>query len=70
VPPEEVGEPGGAGLGVDEAGDRVDGHGPPPPGAKVAGLAGDLDDLRGVRDEPTDRDRLEGDQALTDALAC
>ena len=52
-----------AGLGVDEAGDRVDGHGPPPPPAKVAGLAGDLEDLGGVGEpEPGDRDGLEGAQ--------
>jgi hypothetical protein len=31
-----------------EAGDRVDDHGPPQSGFKVAGLASDLDDLRGV----------------------
>jgi hypothetical protein len=33
-----------------EAGDRVDGHGLSPSGAKVAGSAGDLDDLAGVRE--------------------
>jgi hypothetical protein len=44
VPTEQVGEPGGASLSVGRAGDRVDDHGPPPSGAKVAGLAGDLDD--------------------------
>jgi hypothetical protein len=35
VPAEVVGEPGGAGLGEGEAGDRIDGHSPPPPGAGV-----------------------------------
>jgi hypothetical protein len=35
----------GAGLGAGEADDRMDDRGPPPPGAKVADLAGDLDDL-------------------------
>jgi hypothetical protein len=63
MPTQQVGEPGGAGLGVGQARNRVDDHGPPPPGAKVAGLAGDLNDLRAVREpEPTDRDRLEGAQ--------
>jgi hypothetical protein len=33
VPTDEVGEPSGAGLGVRQAGDRVDDHGPPSPGA-------------------------------------
>jgi hypothetical protein len=61
LPPDEVGEPGGAGLGEGEAGDRGDDHGPPPPPAKVAGLAGDLADLRGVPEgEPADGDGLEG----------
>jgi hypothetical protein len=61
VPSEVVSEPGRAGLLEGEAGDRVDGHGPPPPGAQVADLAGDLDDLGGIREpEPADRDRLEG----------
>jgi hypothetical protein len=45
VPPEVVGEAGGAGLGVGEASDRMDRHGPPPSGAKLAGGAGDLEDL-------------------------
>jgi hypothetical protein len=63
VPPQEVGEPGGAGLGVGEAGDRKDGHGPPPSGAKLAGLAGDLEDLGGVREaEVAHGDGLEGAQ--------
>jgi len=63
VPPEEVGEQGGAGLGEGEAGDCGDGHRPPSPGPKVAGLAGDLEDLGGVREpEVADRDRLEGAQ--------
>jgi hypothetical protein len=60
---EEVGEPGRAGLGVAEAGDRIDGHGPPPPGPQVAGRAGDLEDLGGVREaEVVDGDGLEGAQ--------
>ena len=66
VSSEEVGEPGRAGLLEGEAGDRVDRHGPPPLGvvlAQVPGLAGDLDDLGGMREpEPADRDRLEGSQ--------
>src|SRR4029453_15817374 len=60
------GEPGGAGLGEGEAGDRVDDHGPPPPDvavAQVAGLAGDLEDLGGVREpQVVDGDDLEGTQ--------
>src|SRR4029450_13170308 len=63
VPAEVVGEPGGAGLGEGEAGDRIDGHGPPPPSPKLAGLAGDLEDLGGVREpEVVDGDGLEGAQ--------
>jgi hypothetical protein len=65
VPTDEVGQPAGAGLGVGEAGDRVDDHGPPSSdwGAQVEGLAGDLDDLRDVREpEPAHRDHLEGAQ--------
>jgi hypothetical protein len=50
VPSDVVGEPGRAGLLEREAGDRIDRHGSPPPGAQVADLAGDLDDLRGVRE--------------------
>jgi hypothetical protein len=38
MPTQQVGEPGGAGLGVGQAGDRVDDHGPPPPGAQLAVL--------------------------------
>ena len=63
VPTQEVGEPGRAGLGEGEAGDRLDGHGVPPPsaGVQVAGLAGDLEDLGGVGEpEMVDRDGLEG----------
>jgi hypothetical protein len=46
-----------------EAGDRVHDHGPPPSGAKVAGLAGELDDLPGVREaEVVDGDGFEGPQ--------
>jgi hypothetical protein len=41
VPTDEVGQPGGVGLGVGEAGDRVDDHGPPPPGAQVTELEAD-----------------------------
>jgi hypothetical protein len=63
LPPQEVGEPGGAGLGEGEAGDRVYDHGPPPSGAKLAGGAGDLEDLGGVRKaEVVDGDGLEGAQ--------
>jgi hypothetical protein len=59
--PQQVREPGGAGLLEGQAGDRVDGRGVPPADAQIAGLAGDLEDLSGVREaEPTDRDRLEG----------
>src|SRR5512132_1962366 len=36
VPADEVSEPGRAGLLIGQAGDRVDDHAPPPPGAKVA----------------------------------
>ena len=50
VSAQEIGEPGGAGLSVGQAGDRVDDHSPPPLGAKLTGLAGDLDDLRGMRE--------------------
>ena len=59
---DEVGEPGGAGLGVGKAGDGVDRHGRAPPGmvVQVAGLAGDLQDLGGVGEpELVDRDGLE-----------
>jgi hypothetical protein len=60
---QEVGEPGGAGLSVGQAGDRVDDHSPPPPGAKLTGLAGDLEDLGGVREaEVVDGDGFEGAQ--------
>ena len=63
VPAEVVGEAGRAGLGEGEAGDRIDRHGPPPPGPKLASLAGDLDDLGGVREpEVVDGDGLEGAQ--------
>jgi hypothetical protein len=63
VSPDEIGQPGGAGLGVGEAGEGVGDHGPPPAGAKVAGLADDLQDLGGVRDaEVVDGDGLEGAQ--------
>jgi hypothetical protein len=71
VPSDEVGEAGGAGLGVGEAGDRVDGHGREPPGAglQVAGLAGDLEDLGGVGEpEAVDGDGLE-DAVLDAAVA-
>src|SRR6266511_774957 len=49
VPADEVGQPGRASLGEAQAGDRVDDHGVPPAGAKVTGLAGELQDLSGVR---------------------
>jgi hypothetical protein len=50
-------------LGVGEAGNRVDDHGVPPVGAKTAGLAGDLQDLGGVREaEVAHGDGLEGAQ--------
>jgi hypothetical protein len=63
VPTQEVGEPGGAGLGEGEAGDRVHDHGPPPSGAKLAGGAGDLEDLGGVRKaEVVDGDGLKDAQ--------
>ena len=63
MPTDEVGEPGGAGLSVGKAGDRVHGHRLPSPTAQAADPAGDLDDLGGVREsEPADRDGLEGAQ--------
>ena len=63
VPADEVGEPGRAGLVIGQAGDRVDDHAPPPPGAKVADAAGDLDELGSVREpEPADGDGFEGAQ--------
>jgi len=69
VPWQEVGEPGGAGVGMGEAGDRVHHHGPPPSGAKLAGGAGDLDDLGGVREaEVVHGDGLE-DAQLHSAVA-
>jgi hypothetical protein len=48
--PQQVGEPGAAGLHEREAGDAMDGHGRELPGVGVlvAGLAGDLQDLGGV----------------------
>jgi hypothetical protein len=69
VPADEVSEPGRVGLSVGEAGDGVHRHGPPGPGAKVTGLAGDLDDLCGVREpEPADGDgheRAQFDSAVS-----
>ena len=63
VSPEEVGQPSRAGLSEAQAGDRVDDHGVPRAGAKVTGLAGDLDDLGGVREaEVVDGDGLDGTQ--------
>jgi hypothetical protein len=65
VPPQQVGEPGGAGLLEREAGDGIDGHGREPPrvAVEVAGLAGDLQDLGGVgAPEVVDADGLEGAQ--------
>jgi hypothetical protein len=59
----QVGQAGRAGQVEGQAGDRVHGHGLPPVGVQVAGLAGDLDDLGGVREpEPLHRDHLEGAQ--------
>jgi hypothetical protein len=49
VPAQQVGQAGGAGQLEAQAGDRIDGHRPPLAAAKVAGPAGDLDDLGGVR---------------------
>jgi hypothetical protein len=63
VPPDEVGEAGRAGLLERQAGDRLDGHGLEPPGAglQIAGLAGDLQDLRHVGEaDVVDADDLEG----------
>src|SRR4029450_4078672 len=63
VPAEVVGEAGRAGLGEGEAGNRIDRYGPPPPGPKLAGSAGDLEDLGGVREpKAVDGDGLEGAQ--------
>jgi hypothetical protein len=60
MPTDQVGEPTRAGLGMWQAGHRVHDHGRPPPGAQVADLADDLDDLRSLREpEPADRDGLE-----------
>jgi hypothetical protein len=68
VPAQQVGQAGGAGHLEGQAGDRVDGHGLPPVGVQVAPLAGDLDDLGGVRKaELVDRDGFEG--AVLDAAA-
>ena len=74
---DEVGQPAGAGLVVGQAGDGVDDRGPPPAGAKLTGLAGDLDDLGGVGEpEPADRDGFEGAQLdaavppVTGAVQC
>jgi hypothetical protein len=63
VPAHQVGQAGGAGQLERQAGQRVDGHGPPPVGVKVAGLASDLQDLGGMGEaEVADRDRFEGAQ--------
>jgi hypothetical protein len=65
VPAQQVGEPGGTALLEREAGDGIDGHGREPPRVvvEVAGLAGDLQDLGGVREpEVVDADGLEGAQ--------
>jgi hypothetical protein len=43
-----VGEAGGVGLGGGEVGDRVGGHGAPPPAGKRPDSAGDADRLGGV----------------------
>ena len=64
---------GGAGVGERQAGDGVDDHRRPAAGVglQVAGLAGDLQDLGGMGEaEVVDGDRLEGEQALADALPC
>jgi hypothetical protein len=63
VPPQQVGQAGGAGLLERQAGDRIHDHGLPPVGVQVAPFAGDLDDLGGVREpEVTDADGLEAAQ--------
>jgi hypothetical protein len=63
VPTQQVGQAGGTGQLEGEAGDRIHGHGPPSGGVQVAGLAGDLEDLGGVREpEVADADHLEGAQ--------
>jgi hypothetical protein len=48
VPPEPVGQAGGAGLGGGEVGDRVHGHGPPAQLVERADPAGDPQGLGGV----------------------
>jgi hypothetical protein len=71
VPAQQVGQAGRAGQFERQAGDRIDGHRPPPSAAKVAGLAGDLEDLGGVREaEVADADGLEREQALDHVLPC
>jgi len=63
VAADEVGQPGGAGRRVGQAGDRVHGlGGAAAAAAPVADLAGDLEDLADVREvrEPAHADRLEG----------
>jgi hypothetical protein len=51
VAADEVGQSGGAGLGVGQAGDGMHHNGPPLPCAQVTDLAGELDDLGGVGTE-------------------
>jgi len=65
VPAQQVGQPGGAGLGEAEVGDGIDDHGCAPPRVvvEVAGLAGNLQDLGGVREpEVADAHGLESAQ--------
>lgn len=62
-PRRESGEPGGAGLRVGQAGDRIHDRGPPSAGVQVAALARDLEDLDGVGEAAeagADTDGLEG----------
>jgi hypothetical protein len=62
VAADEVGQPGGAGLRMGQAGDRVGGLGlAAASGAPVADLGGDPEDLGGVREaQAAHADRLEG----------
>jgi hypothetical protein len=61
VPPDEVSEPGRAGLGEGEAGDRVDDRGPPRRVRSSRALRVTWDDLGGVREpEVVHGDGLEG----------
>jgi hypothetical protein len=61
--PGPQGSPSRSPHGLGQAGDRIHRHGPPPPGPKVAGLAGDLRDLGGVGEaQAADADGFEGAQ--------